>query len=137
MLDNFFKSIISSDLMRAKIKNGLAAASVAAGAWTLSHLYDWLQAHITYFSGASNMAIAGTVASAVAAIVLTVGSAIYSTIVDPNNVNAKSVAIAATGNINAASDAATVKAAKVEIAAAPGTNEAVAALTAKLSEGKV
>lgn len=133
---DWMKTLLSSGLVKARFKKALNTASIAAGAWTLSHMTDWLFAHATFFSHADSVAIAGTVATCVAGLILTVGSAAYSQF-DAGNVNAKLVAVAAAGDIDAASDPAMVKAAKVAVSATPGSQEAVTALTAKLSEGKV
>jgi hypothetical protein len=137
MIGNLLRSLVSSPLMRARIKNGINAASIAAGAWTLSHLYDWLMAHATYFSQTDNMAIAGTIASAIAGVVLTGGSVIYSTVVDPNTVNAKIIAVAATGDVTTASDPVVVADVKAAVKAVPGTPAALDDLVAKLSAGRV
>lgn len=136
-MDKILKLLFSNGLVRARIKNGITAFSVAAGAWTLSHLYDWLTAHATFFSSSDNMTIAATVASALAALILAVGSAVYTTYIDPANVDAKMVAVAATGDIHAANDPLTVKAAKASSSETSGSQEAVENLTAKLAAGKV
>lgn len=134
MLDGILKTFIGSGLVRARVTAGINAASIALGAWTLSHLYDWLMAHATFFSTTDNAAIAGTVATAIAGLVLTGGSALYNTIVDPNNVNAKVIAAAATGDVATANDPATVTAVKAAVKASP---DDLGALVAKLSTGKV
>lgn len=143
MLPQFVKDLLANPLVKARIKNGINAASIGVGAATLDHMYNWLLAHATYFSQADSAAIAGTVASCAAGLVLTVGSAIYSTVVDPANVNAKVIAAAATGDASAANDASTIKDVKAAVkadavlATPPGTPGALDALVAKLSAGKV
>lgn len=137
MLDGILKTFISSGLVRARVTAGINAASIATGGWVLSHLYDWLGAHATFFSKADDATIAGLVATALAGLVLTVGSSVYNTVVDPNNVNAKVIAAAATSSVVAANDPAVIKEAKASVAATPGTQAALDDLVAKLSAGKV
>ena len=136
-MEALLRNLISSGLVRARVIAGINAASLFAGGWTLSHMLDWFAAHATYLSHADAIAIAGTVSTCVAGLVLSVGSAAYNTISDPSNVNAKVIAAAATGDVAAANDPATVKSVKAAVAATPGTPDALNDLVAKLSAGKV
>lgn len=133
---DWLKALLSNGLVQARAKKAINGASLAVGAWTLSHMTDWLFAHATFFSHADSVAIAGTVATCAAGLVMTVGSATYSQF-DAANVNAKIIAAAATGNVAVANDPTVVKAVKKAAAETPGTDEAVKALVAKLSAGKV
>lgn len=130
MIPDFVKSILSSGVFRARVLKVINGASLAAGAWTLSHMYDWLTTHATYFSQADSMAIAGTVSAAVAGLILTVGSAIYSQL-DVSKVNAKIVTAAVTGSVEAANNPDVRKA----VTAASGSPEALQQVIATLKAG--
>lgn len=132
MMPQFVKDFLASGLVQARILKGIRAASLFAGGWTLSHLYDWLMAHATFFSQADNMAIAGTVSAAVAGLVLTGGSAFYGIIVDPKNVDAKIKAVAATGDASTANNPQIVS----QVKAASGSPAALQQVLATLAAGK-
>lgn len=132
-METLLKLLVSNGLVRARIKAGISAASLFAGGWVLSHMLDWVEAHLTFLSHADAMALASTVAASVAALVLAVGTAIYNTWVDPSNVNAKVIAVAATGDPATANDVKTV----AEVKAVAGTPQALSDLVAKLQMGKV
>lgn len=120
---DFIKSLLTSPLLRARILKALNGLSLVAGGWTMSHMYDWLMAHATFFSQADNLAIAGTVSAAVAGGVLTIGSAVYDQF-DVSKVDAKITTAAVTGSVEAANDP---EARKVVAAASPEVRQVITA----------
>lgn len=138
-MEAILKMFVSSPVVRARVKGAIATASAVAGGWVLSHMLDWLEAHAAFLSHADAAALAGTVATCVAGLVLAGGTAAYNVFVDPTNVNAKIIAAAATGDPTVANSAPTVAAVKAAVkadAATPGTPAALDALVSKLSAGK-
>ena len=125
---------LQNPLIMARAQNYLRMASMAAGAWTLSHMYDWMAAHMAYLSTGDAQAIAGTVSAFVAGLILTVGSALLSN-KDVTKVDAKLNIAAATGDIKLVNDKATVKAVAANVTAKSGTQEAVAQ-TAQIVNGQ-
>jgi hypothetical protein len=120
-------------MFAARIKAATNSASLIAGGWVMSHMLDWFGAHATYVSHADAMAIAGTVATCAAGLVMTVGSSIYNVWFDPNNVNAKVIVAAATGDTTAANDSSIIK----QVKDVAGTPAALNDLVAKLQAGQV
>lgn len=118
MLPSWVSPIINNPLLEARIKAGIASASVFAGGWTMSHMYDWLTAHATFFTQATDMAIAGTVSACVAGLVISAIGILYPQ-KDVANVDAKIKVAAATGDAAAADNAALVAQAKAGAAVTP------------------
>lgn len=132
-MDSILKMLFSSPVVQARAKGVIATASAVAGGWVLSHMIDWLGAHAAFLSHADAMALAGTVATFAAGLILAGGTAVFNVVVDPSNVNAKVIAAAATGNPATANDASTIATVK----AAAGTPDALADVVAKLTAGKI
>lgn len=130
---NMIRTLLSNGLVQARVKAGIATASAFAGGWVMSHMLDWVEAHLVFVSHEDALALCGTAATFVAGAVLAGGTAIYNIIIDPANVNAKVIASGLAGDPAAANDKGVVAAVKE----AAGTPEALAALQAKLSQGKV
>lgn len=134
-MNTILKMITSNPLVQARIKQGIATASAVAGGWVLSHMLDWINAHLAFLSHADAMALASTVATCVAGLILVGGTAVFNIFIDPSNVNAKVIAAAATGNVQAANDPQAV--AQTKEAVKEGTPEAMQELVAKLQQGKL
>lgn len=100
---DFIKTLLSSPTVKARALKIIRGGSMAAGAWALTSSYVWLTTHVTSLSEVDAMSIASVISTAVAGLVLTVGSAIYSQF-DVTLVSEKITVAAATGSVEAAND---------------------------------
>lgn len=138
-MPEFLKVILASGLVKARVMKAINGASMAAGGWALTSTYVFITTHFHTVSTGDATAIASTVSLAVAGLVLTIGSAIYSQF-DATKVDAKITTAAVTGSVQAANDP-NVRAAVVAAAASPtitapsGSPEALAQLKASLAAG--
>lgn len=132
MIPSWAQTLLDSPLVSARVKAGIASAAVFAGGWVLSHMLDWLYAHATFFTHATDLTIAGTLAACVAALVASLVGVIYPQ-KDVSNVDAKVKTAAVTGNVACANNPEVVQ----QVKDAAGSPQALADLQAKLQLGKV
>ena len=135
MLKWLMQKFLSDPETKAKALKWLRWASQGAGAWVLTSLYVWLRAHLAMISDGDAAAIAGVVSTAVAGLILSGGSAIYS-MIDVANVGAK-VAIAKAGGTDAQiNDKAVVAQVKTVLKAEDGTPQAIQQVQTILAAGQ-
>ena len=130
---NLVRKYLSDPVMKAKIMAWLRYAATAAGVATTTTVGEFIATHLTFFSQTSAMGIATAAGAAVAGLILAIGSAVYGSVVVPNNTAAKISIAAATGSEDLANHAPTVAA--VKVAAQSGTPEALQQLLASLKAG--
>lgn len=131
-IPGWLQSILNNPMVAARVKAGIASASVAVGAGTLTFVTVWLTQHASFLSQSSIVTIAGIIASAAAALVMAVQGVIYPQ-KDVTTVDAKVKAAAITGSAASANDKDVVS----QVRATAGSREALADLEAKLNTGKV
>lgn len=130
-MPDFVKVLLSSSIVRARAMKVLNGLSMAGGTWALTSTYVFITMHFHSVSTVDATAIATTVSAAVAGLILTIGSAIYSQF-DVTKVNAKVTTAAVTGSVEAANDPGI----RAAVTAASGSPEALAQLKATLVAGK-
>lgn len=133
---DFIKTFLSNPVVKARALKLIRGASMAAGGWALHSSYNWMTAHFTNMSEASALSIATALSTAVAGLVLTIGSAVYAQF-DVTNVAEKMTVAAATGSLEAANDKTVRKEIIAQVVAKSGTPESVTQAVEVLRQGKM
>lgn len=133
---DFIKTFLSNPIVKARALKLIRGGSMAAGGWALNSSYDWMTAHFTNMSEASALSIATALSTAVAGLVLTIGSAVYAQF-DVTNVAEKMTVAAATGSLEAANDKTVRKEIIAQVVAKSGTPESVTQAVEVLRQGKM
>lgn len=126
---SIIKTLLSNPLVKARALQVLQGASMAAGAWAMTSSYVFLSTH-----GVSNtdaLSIATVVSTAVAGLILSLGSMVYSQM-DVTRVDTKIQIAAITGSVQAVNDKQAIQVAKT----VSGSPEALQEALRVLQEGK-
>lgn len=129
------RTFVPDGLLRAKVLAAIRAASLMAGAAVLTIAYGFITTHFKMISEADATAIATTLSTCAAGLVLTIGAAVFQQL-DPVKVDREVKSAHAAGVAIAAKAISAGTTTPEEITAASGTPMALAELIAKLKAGQ-